>query len=132
PGGEAIGADISRPMLAHATQRAESARINNARFLEADVAVHDFEPGAFDRIVSRFGVMFFADPVVAFTNLAKALTPGGTLTFACWQALPRNAWMALPLGAALEHIELPPPPAPDQPGPFSLAEESRVLDILTQ
>src|SRR5690606_8632647 len=83
PGGEAIGADISRPMLAHATQRAESARINNARFLEADVAVHDFEPGAFDRIVSRFGVMFFADPVVAFTNLAKALTPGGTLTFAC-------------------------------------------------
>ncbi len=130
PGGEAVGADISRPMLALAAARAEEEGVSNARFVEADAAVHAFEAGSFDRAISRFGVMFFAEPVLAFSNVAKALKPGGTLTFICWNALPMNPWIAVPLAAAAQHIELPAPPAPDEPGPFSLAQEGRVSDIL--
>src|SRR5262249_35096286 len=85
---------------------------------------------AFDVVYSRFGVMFFGDPVAAFRNLATALHRGGRLAFVCWQALAANAWISVPLRAAAEHIVLPPPPAPDAPGPFSFADPARVRGIL--
>ena len=67
--------------------------------------------------------MFFADAAAAFTRLRSALRsalhPGGRLACICWQALRDNPWLAVPLAAAARHLTLPPPPAPDAPGPFS-------------
>ena len=128
-GGAVIGADISTPMLAVATARARKAGLAQARFLEADAQVHPFEP--VDGVFSRFGVMFFADPIAAFANLRRALRPGGRLAFVCWRAMADNPWMTVPMAAALPLLPAPPPvPAPGAPGPFALADRSRIEDIL--
>ena len=131
PGGSVRGIDISAPMLERARQLAASEGVTVA-FELADAQTHAFAPGSIDVLFSRFGVMFFADPGAAFANLRTALRPGGRLAFVCWQALPDNTWMAVPLGAALQHIPPPPLPAPGAPGPFSFADPDRVRGILAQ
>ena len=118
-------------MLERARQLAASEGVTVA-FELADAQTHAFAPGSIDVLFSRFGVMFFADPGAAFANLRTALRPGGRLAFVCWQALPDNPWMAVPLGAALQHIPPPPLPAPGAPGPFSFADPDRVRGILAQ
>jgi ubiquinone/menaquinone biosynthesis C-methylase UbiE len=75
--GSVLGIDISRPMLELARARARAAAIKNVRFEQADAQIYAFEPRAFDYAFSRFGVMFFADPVAAFANLRAALRQGG-------------------------------------------------------
>jgi SAM-dependent methyltransferase len=90
-----------------------------------------FEAESIDLVTSRFGVMFFADPVVAFANLHGALRRGGRLTFVCWQPLGENAWMRIPLMAAAPLLpELPPPPEPGAPGPFAFGDDALVRRIL--
>ena len=126
--GAVTAIDLSAPMLASARQRA--AGIGNVTFQPADAQTTRFEAGYFDVCFSRFGVMFFVDPVAAFSNLHSALRPGGRLGFVCWQALPKNPWMQVPLAAAARHITLPPPPEPGTPGPFSFADPERVRGIL--
>jgi SAM-dependent methyltransferase len=74
--------------------------------------------------------MFFDDPQAAFTNLARALRPGGRLVFACWQDLVANEWLMVPAGAALAHVPMPDLGEPGRPGPFSLADPDRVRSIL--
>jgi SAM-dependent methyltransferase len=129
--GRVLGVDISAPMLARARARAAEAGLANAEFLQADAQTHRFAPASVDVVVSRFGVMFFADPAAAFQNLRDALIPGGRLAFACWQSLPENPWMLVPVMAAAQHVPLPPPPAPGAPGPFAFAERPRVEAILS-
>lgn len=129
--GRALGVDLSGPMLARARERAVEAGLGNLEFLQADAQTHAFEPASFDLAVSRFGVMFFADPAAAFANLARALRPGGRLAFVCWQPLARNPWMAVPaLAAAGELPEPPPPPDPHAPGPFAFGDPERVRGLL--
>jgi SAM-dependent methyltransferase len=130
--GSVLGVDISAPMLALARQRAAEAGARKLRFALADAQTHQFACESIDVVFSRFGVMFFTDPVAAFANLRRALKPGGRLAFVCWQALPLNPWMALPLGVIAQHLTLPPPPAPDAPGPFSFASRERVERILDE
>ena len=132
PGGEALGIDVSGPMLARAADAARAAAVGNVRFANADAQTHGFPAGAFDVVWSRFGVMFFSDPAAAFANLRTALRAGGRLAFMCWQTLPENPWLSVPLRAAAAHLALPPPPAPDAPGPFSFAEPERVRGILSR
>lgn len=127
--GRATGIDISRPMLELARERARAAGVANADFVEADAQVHAFRPDH-DVLFSRFGVMFFDDPTRAFANLHRALRGGGRLAFACWQALPRNPWMAMPMMAALEHVSVEAPASPHAPGPFAFADSTRVEGIL--
>lgn len=128
--GHVLGADISRPLLEHAQRRITSAGLDNVGVLEADAATVRFER-PFDAIFSRFGVMFFADPVLAFTNLRQALVPGGRLGFACWQRLEENDWSAVPLAAARPLIANPPAPAAvGEPGPFAFADPERVRSVL--
>ncbi len=130
PTGSVTGIDVSSVMLAEAEERAARARVSRVRFENADAQTHAFEPGSFDLLFSRFGVMFFADPQAAFANLRAALRPGGRLAFACWQAIDRNPWMLVPTLAAARHVQLPAPPAAGAPGPFSLADSDRVRSIL--
>jgi SAM-dependent methyltransferase len=132
PSGQVLGVDISAPMLARARERARAAGRGHVAFVEADAQTHRFEPATMDVCFSRFGVMFFADPVAAFANLSIALRPGGRLGFVCWQALPDNPWVAVPLMAAARHVTLPVPASPDAPGPFAFADAARVRDILAR
>jgi SAM-dependent methyltransferase len=113
-------------MLGLAAQRA--ANLHQVRFVHADASTHVFDGGA-DCLFSRFGVMFFADPRAAFSNLRKALVPGGRLSFVCWRALAENEWMAVPL-AAVSTVVPPAPSQPDAPGPFAFADAGRVRSIL--
>ncbi|MGH9243673.1 MAG: class I SAM-dependent methyltransferase [Acidimicrobiales bacterium] len=130
PGGEAVGVDLSRPMVQRALDVAAAEGVANAEFVVGDVQVYPFPEAAFDVAISRFGVMFFADPVAAFTNVARAVRPGGRLAFMCWQSVLLNDWMMLPFAAVAPHVGLPPMSEPGEPGPFALADADRILEIL--
>ena len=130
PKGAVLGVDISTPMLERARERARADGVTQVRFENADAQTHSFPPASFDLVFSRFGVMFFADPLAAFANLARALRPGGRIAFVCWQSLQQNPWMRDPLMALAKHVTMPPPAAPDAPGPFAFADTARVRGIL--
>jgi SAM-dependent methyltransferase len=128
-GAHVTGVDISRPMLARAKQRAIEARIDGFEAMEADASERRFE-ATYDLLVSRFGVMFFANADAAFANLRKALKPGGRLAFACWREPRANEWVSVPVGAIRPHVPPQPPLAPEDPGPFAFADLARVRRIL--
>jgi SAM-dependent methyltransferase len=130
PNGRVVGIDVSAPMLDWARERAP--RELAIRFDLADATVHAFEPAAADLIVSRFGVMFFADPARSFANLRAALKPGGRLVFVCWRPAKENPWMTVPLREAAKHAPPLPEMQPDDPGPFAFANPDRVRRILTE
>ena len=130
PGGRVLGVDLSGPMLARAEQLAKEEGIGNVRFEQGDAQVHRFEPGAYDLAISRFGVMFFLDPVAAFTNIASALRPGGRLALAVWQSIAANEWVRAMRDALAVGRDMPEPP-PGAPHPFSLADTDRTRRILT-
>lgn len=127
-GARATGVDISAPMLDRARARAAEAH-RAVEFRLADAALATFEE-RFDALFSRFGVMFFADPVAAFGNLRAALDRTGRLTFVCWQAARLNSWMAVPGAAARPYLPEPPPVDPRAPGPFAFADSAYVEDVL--
>ncbi len=129
PEGRVTGVDVSAPMLTVA--RGRGAGIGNLAWLCADAATHPFPAGGWDLAFSRFGVMFFGDPVAGFANLRRALRPGGRLLFACWRKLAENPWMGVPLAAALPHLPPLPETGPEEPGPFAFADPERVRRILT-
>ncbi len=131
PGGEVFGVDLSLPMLATARRRAASEGVTNVRFRQADAQTDDLGVRRFDAVVSRFGVMFFADPGAAFTNIVGALRPGGRLAVVAWQALVRNPWMLVPVMAAAEHLRSLSPPPPGAPGPFALGDPDELASLLT-
>ncbi len=132
PDGSVLGVDLSSGMLEQLSAGVRAAGLANVRATNADARSHAFPAASFDVAYSRFGVMFFADPDAAFANLRPALRPGGRLGFVCWQALPKNPWMLVPLMAAAQVIPLPPPPPPGAPGPFSFADPERVRGILAR
>src|SRR4029077_1460461 len=116
PEGHATGVDIAAPMLTRARERVAEQGLTNVTLLQADAQVHGFTPASFDLVTSRFGVMFFADPTAAFTNLCKALRPGGRLCMAVWAAVSENAHRRIPLEIAVKLLGPPtplPPHAPD-------------------
>jgi SAM-dependent methyltransferase len=129
PAGSVLGIDVSGPMIENARSRIGpgSAHVS---FHLADASTHRFEPHAADLVFSRFGVMFFADPSLAFANIRTALRPSGRVVFACWRALGENDWARLPMEAALAFLPPPEPPAPTAPGPFAFADARRLRGIL--
>ena len=96
----------------------------------ADATVHVRAPMPPTSSVSRFGVMFFADPAKSFANLRQGLKPGGRLVFACWREPKQNPWLILPLREAGKHAPPLPETDPEDPGPFAFASEARVRRIL--
>ena len=130
--GAAVGIDISTVMRDKARARARAAGLGAVRFERADAQTHAFTPASFDLMISRFGVMVFDDPPAAFTNLHRALKPGGRLAFICWQAGAANPWMLLPTMAVMQHVPIEAPADPLAPGPFAFADAGRVRGILEQ
>ena len=125
--GHVLGVDISRVLIDAAATR----RLSNATFLVADAGAHPFEAASVDLIFSRFGVMFFGDPVAAFANLRRALKPAGRLAFVCWRPPQDNPWSLAPVRAAAPFLTMPPRPGPEEPGQFSFGDPARVERILT-
>jgi SAM-dependent methyltransferase len=127
--GEALGVDVSEPLLARARERAAETG-SPARFALADATVYDFSAEAANLLISRFGVMFFAEPQKSFANLRRGVKPGGRLAFVCWRKPELNPWAMTPYAAALKHLPPQPEAAPDAPGPFAFCDEARVRAIL--
>jgi SAM-dependent methyltransferase len=127
--GDVHGVDLSSAMLARARERAAAEGLTNVTFARADAQVHRFPDAQFDVVLSRFGVMFFADPVAAFANLGRATAPGGRLAAVVWQPVAGNAWLRVPRAALSLGRDLPSIPE-DVPGPFGLADADRLRRIL--
>jgi SAM-dependent methyltransferase len=124
--GQVTGVDVSQPMLALARSRT---RARNIEFIEADAALYPFRP-EFDLIFSRFGVMFFADPIAAFANIRKGAERGARLAFICWRAVKENEWASLPYSVAKPLLPEQPLADPSAPGPFAFADAGRLRTIL--
>ena len=128
-----IGVDISEPMLGLA--RELKAANDNALSAEVQFALGDaseplFDEASFDAIYSRFGVMFFEEPVAAFSALRNSLKPGGKLGFVCWREPKLNPFFNAPMEAALTVLPAPAPSAPGAPGPFGLADDNVIHTTL--
>jgi ubiquinone/menaquinone biosynthesis C-methylase UbiE len=132
PSGSVLGVDVSVPMLDFAKHRAAEAGYSNVACALADATTHAFEPRWADLAYSRFGVMFFDDPVKAFTNIRSGMKPGARLVFVCFRTMPESPWFRVPIEAARPHLPPQPPADPLAPGMFSLAREERVRTILTE
>jgi ubiquinone/menaquinone biosynthesis C-methylase UbiE len=121
PTGSVLGLDCCDAFLQKGRDDAAEARLKNVRFVAADVQTYRFEP-EYDFCFSRFGMMFFANPVAAMRNIRSALKPGGRLMFITWRAIGDNAWADVPKKLMLDFL---PPPGEDGqtcgPGPFSMA-----------
>ncbi|GAB3467670.1 class I SAM-dependent methyltransferase [Actinophytocola sediminis] len=124
--GSALGVDLSGPMVDRARRSSETAGIRNVRFERADAQDHPFTPGDFTVALSRFGTMFFADPVAAFTNIGRALRPGARLVQLVWQAGDRQEWVG-----AVQQALTGDRTAPAGRGAFSLADPTVTAGVLT-
>jgi SAM-dependent methyltransferase len=127
PNGRVLGVDISEPLVGAA--RAQG--LANATFEVGDATTYSFEAESVDLVFSRFGVMFFGDPVAAFTNIRHALKPGGRLVFICWRTPKENPWAGVPMHAADPHLPPMERPGPEDPGQYSFGDRARVERILT-
>ncbi|WP_460307483.1 class I SAM-dependent methyltransferase [Actinocorallia aurea] len=130
PDGVCVGVDISAPMLEMARERA-ALEDSRASFVLADAQEHEFAPGAFDAVVSRFGVMFFADPARAFANLRRAAADGARLRLIVWRAVEDNPFMTTAERAAAPLLPDLPVRRPDEPGQFGFANPDLVRRVLT-
>ncbi|WP_440224427.1 class I SAM-dependent methyltransferase [Dokdonella sp. MW10] len=129
PASRCTGVDVSAPMLELARTRAADAGLD-AAFVLADAQTHAFDPATFDRIVSRFGVMFFADPVAAFANLRRASRSVAALHAIAWRSADDNPFMTTAERAVASLLPPLPPRRADGPGQFAFANPARVRDIL--
>ena len=129
--GAVLGVDLSARMLERARELARADGLANVAFEQADAQVHAFAPAAYDLVVSRFGAMFFADPIAAFRNIREAMRPGARLVLLAWQELARNEWLQEIRGAMSVGRALPTPPA-GAPGPFGLADPDSVRSTLAE
>ena len=129
PHGRVVGLDVSLPMLGRARSRAADTA-STARFIHADAAAYRFPADGYDLLFSRFGVMFFGDPVAAFGNLRQAMKPDGRAVFICWRSPPENDWLRLPREISAPFLPPLPPEEPFAPGPFAFADPGRVSGVL--
>ena len=129
PSGRVTGLDISKPMLQRAIESAQNRSLENISFQCLDVQTEDFGVNTFNAAFSRFGVMFFEDPVAAFRNINKSLLSRSPLSFICWQSPIQNPWQSLFVQEVKKFIDLPSPP-PRSPGPFAFMESDYVNSIL--
>lgn len=129
PKGSATGVDISPALIE--TCRRRAAALQNVSFVCGDAAKIDLPGAPFDRLFSRFGIMFFDDPRAAFRHIHGLVKPGGHALFACWGPLAENPWVTELMEVPRRYVELP-APEPNAPGPFALADPAYTTEILTQ
>jgi SAM-dependent methyltransferase len=128
--GQCVGVDISGPLLEAAKHRAAADGIDNAAFVQADAQTHAFDPGSFDAMISRFGVMFFDAPEAAFDNIRRAMRMDAKLAFVAWRSPAENPFMTTAKRAAEPLLTNLPKFDPNAPGQFAFADGARVRRIL--
>jgi SAM-dependent methyltransferase len=130
PSGSVLGIDCCEAFLKVARHDAAASGMTNIDFIEGDVQFHPFEP-EYDFCFSRFGTMFFENPVAGLRNMRKALKPGGRMAAIVWRVIDDNPWLGLPKEIVLRYL---PPPGDDartcRPGPFSMANQEMVTKQL--
>jgi SAM-dependent methyltransferase len=126
------GIDLSTPMLDLARQRAQAAGVTNINWQAADVETDALGADIYDVAFSRFGVMFFPHPLLAFTNIGRSLVATGRIGFVCFQSPMANPFIIVPTMAAAQALRVPPPADPTAPSPFSLADSDTTRSLLTQ
>lgn len=129
PGGHVLGLDISAPLIALGQERAAKDGVQNLDFLHGDAQLVRPETPV-DVLISRFGMMFFADPVSAFANLAATLRPGGRMAFVAWCAPDQNPWFGTAAQIAGRHLPADGPADPHAPGPTAFADGARVVGLM--
>ena len=127
PGGEVIGLDIAPMLVAEARKRSEG--IANIAFECGDAATATLAGAPYDRMISRFGSMFFTEPHKAFANLHSMLKPGARLDLAVWGPPRDNAWMMEMMGVVRSHVDVP-PAEPRAPGPFAFEDLDYLSEVL--
>jgi len=131
PNGRCVGIDISEPMIVAARNRMEREGLGTS-FIHADAQTYPFEPSSFDAIISRFGVMFFEEPVHAFANLRRAATVEAALRFIAWRGPGENAFMTTAERAAASLLPNLPVRRANAPGQFAFADSDWVHTILAE
>ncbi len=132
PAGKVTGIDIAAQLLDRARIRAAEAGLSNTHFVLADAQTHAFAPASVDVMISRFGVMFFDDPVAAFANMGRALKPEGRLVFAAWAPARQVPWFSIPVAAAVARLGKPAATDPNAPGPMAFQDPARVTTMMEQ
>lgn len=131
PAGSVLGLDCCDAFMEYGQNQAEAEGLNNISFVNGDALIYPFEP-EYDFVFSRFGTMFFSNPVAAFRNMRKALKPGGIVTHIVWRAREDNPWLSMAKDVVLRFL---PPPGEDAltcgPGPFSMANQEMVTGMMT-
>ncbi len=127
--GRVAALDISGPMLAEGAARAKAKGLTNIDWRQEDPATAALEP--YDLLTSNFGVMFFGDPVAAFSHMRKSARPGARMAFVCWRTPAENLWMDVPMRAVAAHLPPRPKPNPQAPGMFAFADPLRVERVFS-
>lgn len=130
PAGEVVGIDISPDLTTASLQRAKEAGVKNINFLCADAASVQLDAAPFDRLFSRFGSMFFAEPHQAFANLRSLLRHGARIDLAVWGPPRDNLWMMEMMGIVRRYVDIP-PAVPRSPGPFAFEDLDYLNEVLT-
>ena len=129
-GGTVTGIDVSAPLLNRARERADGRK--TMCFVQADAQDYGFPDATFDIVFSRFGIMFFRDPVAAFANMRRASAPGARLIAIVWREPRENPWVMIPVSTAKAFVELPRRPAPGEPSQFQWADPALATGWLNE
>lgn len=129
PGGEVVGVDIAPPLIEIARRRRAESGLENVEFLAADAGTAPPPAVPFDCLFSRFGVMFFDDPVAAFSNLRRMLAPGGRVALAVWGPPAANPWIRDLMQVASRYVDIPEADL-TRPGMFAFSDAARVAALL--
>jgi SAM-dependent methyltransferase len=131
PDGHVIYSDFAEPMVAAARDRLEREGVTNVECRVMDAEAMDIPDASVDAIACRMGFMLMADPAAAMRESARVLVPGGRVALAVWAGAESNPWVAVPMQVIASELQAPPPP-PDAPGMFSLADPVRLAGTLEQ
>lgn len=129
PGGTLISSDGAEAMIAVARERAAAAAVENVEFQQLELEWLDLPTASVDAVLCRWGIMLTVDPDAAAREARRVLRTSGRAAFAVWDLPERNPWATIP-GTALIELGLRDPPEPGEPGPFALAREGQLADVL--
>lgn len=132
PGGYVLATDLSPTILSFAAAQAKEAGFRHVETRELDGEnLTALDPGSFDAVISRVGMIYFPDQQKALAGMKHALKPGGKVAAMVYSTAEANAFFSLPVSIIRRRAQLP-PPLPGQPGPFSLGGEGVLENVFAE
>ena len=127
-GGQVLGVDISHTLLDHA--KGKFSNIDVMKFMHCDAQNYSFDKNYFDKVISRFGVMFFENPYEAFKNILDSMRTNGSLNFVCWTNLMENEFIIEGMDIITKYTQKVLPEVTKDPGPFAFSDREYVNEVL--